>query len=92
MASEPAIRAYLAQPLTLLLGTSDADRAPGGPAGDSLLARGRNLASAGQQAALESGRPVYWRTVEVINAGDEPARLFASPALLQALLPFVGDE
>ena len=92
MASEPAIRAYLAQPLTLLLGTSDADRAPGGPAGDSLLARGRNLASAGQQAALESGRPVYWRTVEVIDAGDDPARLFASPALLQALLPFVGDE
>jgi hypothetical protein len=25
-------------------------------------------------------------------AGDDPARLFASPALLQALLPFVGDE
>ncbi|MEI6319399.1 MAG: hypothetical protein WCS09_12845 [Pseudomonadota bacterium] len=92
MAGEPAIRAYLAQPLTLLLGTSGADRAPGGPAGDSLLARGRNLASAGRQAALESGRPVYWRTVEVIDAGDDPARLFASPALLQALLPFVGDE
>ncbi|MCA3124771.1 MAG: hypothetical protein ING90_19165 [Rhodocyclaceae bacterium] len=92
MASEPAIRAYLAQPLTLVLGSSRADRAVGGPAGDSLLARGRNLLSAGRQAALESGRPVYWRLVEVADAGDDAGRLFSSPAVLQALLPFVGDE
>ena len=92
MASEPAIRAYLAQPLTLVLGSSPADRAAGGPSGDSLLARGRNLFNAGRQAALESGRPVYWRLVEVASAGDDAGRLFSSPALLQALLPFVGDE
>ena len=92
MASEPAIRAYLAQPLTLVLGSSRADRAPGGPSGDSLLARGRNLLSAGRQAALASGRPVYWRLLEAADAGDDAERLFSSPAVLQALLPFVGDE
>ena len=92
MASEPAIRAYLAQPLTLVLGSSPADHAAGGPSGDALLARGRNLFSAGRQAALESGRPVYWRLVEVADGGDDAGRLFSSPALLQALMPFVGDE
>lgn len=92
MASERVIRAFLAQPLTVVSGSSPADLGREGPAGDSLLARGRNFISAGRQAALDMGRPVYWRQVEVSGAGDDVGRLFAASALLQALQPFVGDE
>jgi poly(3-hydroxybutyrate) depolymerase len=93
MANDEAIRRYLAQPITILLGTADVKRdanlnvGPGAERqGANRHERGWNAFRAAQQAARENGWPFNWRLVEVPGVGHSARRMYAEPQAAQALL------
>jgi len=88
MTGETRMRDYLALPITLLLGRVE----PAGALEVSALGQGRNLLSAGQQAARERNRPLHWRLIEVPGVGRAAGAMLASKQALQALVPAFGDE
>jgi len=94
LASDTVLQRYLAQPITVLLGTADVKTTPdlnvSPPAmrqGENRYERGRNVYRAAQALAAERGWPFNWQLVEVPEVGHSAARMFRSPAALQTLTP-----
>ncbi len=92
MADDAALQRYLAQPVTLLLGTADIRRdsdlnvSDGAERqGANRLERGRNAYRAAQQLARDRGWTFNWRLVEVPDAGHSARRMFGSTEALTAL-------
>ncbi|KWC17152.1 hypothetical protein [Burkholderia ubonensis] len=90
-AGDDALRAYLAQPVTVLLGTDDiggthlvhGSEADG--QGANRYARGLNAFRAARAVAAQRGWTFNWRLVEAPGIGHDAARLFASPAARRAV-------
>lgn len=92
LANESALRRYLAQPVTLLLGNADnkrdrdlnvskdADRQ-----GDNRLERGRNAFRAAQDLARQQGWPFKWQLIEVPEVGHSARLMFGSTQAAEAL-------
>lgn len=92
--SDETLRRYLAQPLTLLLGTADVKQdadlsmRPGAAAqGANRHERGMNAYKAAQALALARGWDFNWKLVEVPGVGHSAARMFRSEQALSALAP-----
>jgi len=94
LADEQALRRYLAQPITVLLGTDDVSRednlnlrAGAERQGMNRLERGHNAYNAARDLALRRGWPFAWRLVEVYGVGHSARRMFGSPQTIDALAP-----
>lgn len=92
MADDAMLQRYLAQPLTLLLGTADIKRgsdlnvtAGAERQGSNRLERGHNVYRAAQQLARDRGWTFNWRLVEVPDIGHSARRMFGSAEALAAL-------
>jgi len=92
MAGDAALRHYLAQPVTLLLGTADTKRgadlnvsAGAERQGSNRLERGHNAFRAAQQLAKQRGWTFNWKLVEVPEVGHSARRMFASAEAQAAL-------
>jgi pimeloyl-ACP methyl ester carboxylesterase len=88
---EAALRNYLAQPVTILLGQEDLgdkdrdDSASARAQGDTRYERGLNTFRAAQAVAQAHAWPCNWRLVEVPGVGHNARTIFASPQALAAL-------
>jgi len=88
-----ALRRYLAQPVTILLGGEDDDEDAqdlsktneATQQGATRLERGQNAYRAGQKAAQERGWTFNWRMAEVPGVGHSARRMFSSPEAEAAL-------
>ncbi len=92
LANEDALRRYLAQPVTLLLGTADIKRDAdlnvrdgAERQGANRLERGHNAFNAARQLAQEKGWPFGWRLLEVPNVGHSARLMFGAAQAMQAL-------
>ncbi|MBY0270136.1 MAG: hypothetical protein K2X06_09725 [Burkholderiales bacterium] len=92
MADDAALQRYLAQQLTLLLGTADIGRdadlnvsAGAERQGANRLERGKNAFGAAQQLARDRGWAFNWRLIEVPDVGHSARRMFGSTQALAAL-------
>ena len=86
------LRRYLAQPVTVLLGTADIERSAdlnvqegAERQGYYRLERGRNAWRAAQQLAQQRGWAFNWKLVEVPDVGHSARLMFGSAQALQAL-------
>jgi hypothetical protein len=83
--AEQALRAYLARPITVLLGGADThthnlSTEPEAVAqGPNRLARGRNAFASAQKVAREHGWAFGWTEAEVSGVGHNAPRMFGSP-------------
>ena len=88
---DAALRAYLAQKVTVLLGTADIgsiDLATGPQAmaqGPNRHERGLNAFHAAQAAAANHGWPFGWTLLEVAGVGHSATRMFGSAQAVQAV-------
>ena len=92
LANDDALRRYLAQPVTLLLGTADIKRDAdlnvrdgAERQGANRLQRGHNAFNAARQLAQEKGWPFGWRLLEVPNVGHSARLMFGAAQAMQAL-------
>jgi hypothetical protein len=92
LGGDEVIRKYLAQPLTLYLGTGDTvqdehfDKRPTAmKQGESRLERGRTAFRLGRELAAAKGWPFGWRLVEADGVGHDAAKMFAHPRCAEAL-------
>ncbi|WDD94232.1 hypothetical protein Bsp3421_004346 [Burkholderia sp. FERM BP-3421] len=88
---EEAMRAYLGQPITILLGMDDvhahllAKEKEAVAQGPNRFARGLNAYHSAQAMARSKGWAFEWRLLEVPGVGHDAARMFASPQAERAL-------
>ena len=88
-----ALRRYLAEPITVLLGNEDVgsrDLAMGAEAeaqGGTRLERGQNVFREAEVAARKHGWTFNWRLILVPGVGHSAAGMFASDQALAALQP-----
>jgi alpha-beta hydrolase superfamily lysophospholipase len=94
LSDDDALRAYLAQPITLLLGTADvkqdADlsmRAGVVAQGANRFERGHNAYRAAQALAQSRGWPFNWKLVEVPGVGHSAGRMFRSEEAVRVFEP-----
>jgi len=86
--AEAALRAYLALPITALLGLEDtgtenlSSEAEAVAQGPTRLQRGRNTFAKAKTAAARLGCPFGWTLAEVPGVGHDSAGMFASPQAL----------
>ena len=92
MADDAALQRYLAQPVTVLLGTADTKRssdlnvsAGAERQGTNRYERGQNAFRAAQQLAQDRGWAFNWKLVEVPGVGHSARRMFGSAQALAAL-------
>lgn len=92
MADDAALQRYLAQPVTVLLGTADNKRDSGlnvsagaEHQGANRYERGQNAFRAAQQLARDRGWAFNWRLTEVPDVGHSARRMIGSPQALTAL-------
>jgi dienelactone hydrolase len=92
LSSEAVLRRYLAQPLTIFLGTADNrkddyldDSAGANRQGDSRHQRGLNAFRSAEQLAKRKGWDFNWRLVEAAGVGHNARAMFADPACETAL-------
>ncbi len=92
MTNDAALQRYLAQPVTMLLGTADIKRgrdlnvSPGAERqGQNRYERGHNTFRAAQQLARDRGWTFNWRLIEVPEVGHSARRMFGSAEALTAL-------
>ncbi|MDH5537535.1 MAG: hypothetical protein OEZ08_18445 [Betaproteobacteria bacterium] len=94
MNGEIAIRRYLAQPITLLVGPADVHdkdldvRPAAMRQGATRHERARNIFNAAREVARANGWPFNWQLIEVPDVGHDAQRMYASP---QALAALFGD-
>lgn len=96
ISNDAQLRHYLAQPITIYLGTDDtvrdddfytddvADRQ-----GRNRLKRGRNVFQAARTLAKKKGWPFGWRLVEAVGVGHDHQAMFDNPQCAVALF---GDR
>jgi pimeloyl-ACP methyl ester carboxylesterase len=92
MSDDAALQRYLAQPVTMLLGTADIKRgsdlnvSPGADRqGANRYERGQNAFRAAQQLAQDRGWTFNWKLAEVPGVGHSARRMFGSAEALAAL-------
>jgi len=92
LGGEAALKRYLAQPITLYLGTADTvqdKNFPKGPLaakqGDSRYERGKNAFKAAEKLAREKNWPLHWKVVEAEGVGHVAAEMFKNDKCLEAL-------
>ncbi|MDP1673038.1 MAG: hypothetical protein Q8L65_07965 [Burkholderiales bacterium] len=92
LSDDAVLRRYLAQPVTVLLGTADVERSAdlnvregAERQGYNRLERGRNAFRAAQQLAQQRGWPFHWRLVEVPGVGHSARRMIGSAEALAML-------
>jgi poly(3-hydroxybutyrate) depolymerase len=92
MADDAALRRYLAQPVTLLLGTADTERGAdlnvregAERQGYNRLERGRNAYRAAEQLASDKGWAFNWKLLEVPDVGHSARRMLGSAEAAAAL-------
>lgn len=92
LSSDAVLQRYLAQPVTVLLGTSDLRRdnnlnvrPPAERQGATRYERGHNAFRAAQRLAQERGWAFHWKLLEVPATGHSARRMFGSDAALAAL-------
>lgn len=93
LSNDEAIRRYLAQPVTIFLGTADVARdgalnvTEGAMRqGANRYERGRRAYEAGRALANERGWTFNWRLVEAPGVGHSARAMYASPAADAALM------
>lgn len=89
---EDSLKRYLAQPITLYLGTGDTIQDkyfPKGPLaakqGDSRYERGKNTYKAAEKLAKDKGWAFHWKVVEADGVGHVAADMFKNDKCLEAL-------
>ncbi len=92
LADDAALQRFLAQPVTVLLGTADLRRdnnlnirPPAERQGATRYERGHNAYRAAQQLARDRGWTFNWRLLEVPGIGHSARRMFGSTEALTAL-------
>jgi pimeloyl-ACP methyl ester carboxylesterase len=92
LSDDKVLKAYLAAPLTLYLGTDDIyprpsfDDSPDGMRqGQHRLERGRNCYAFAKELAQRKGWPFNWRKVETPGIGHDAAYMFAAKEAEDAL-------
>jgi pimeloyl-ACP methyl ester carboxylesterase len=92
LANEATLRRYLAQPVTVFLGTADVRRdnnlnlrEEAERQGTNRLERGRNTFEAARQVARQRGWPFHWQLVEVPDVGHSARHMFGSAQALAVL-------
>lgn len=92
LANDEVIRRYLAQPITVLLGTADDKRdaslnvqAGAERQGPNRYQRGLNTFRRAQQAARDGGWEFNWRLVEVPGVAHSARQMYAAPEAQAAL-------
>lgn len=95
LAGDAALQRYLAQPVTLLLGTADLRRdnnlntlPPAERQGATRYERGHNAFRAARQLAQERGWTFNWKLIEVPAVGHSARLMFGSP---EAAAAFAAD-
>jgi hypothetical protein len=87
--AEAALRRYLAQPVTIMLGTADRGSKNNSPQaeaqGADRFTRGHNVFAAAQKLAAAHGWPFGWRLIEVPGVRHSAGRMFGSPQAVEAL-------
>ena len=89
---EDSLKRYLAQPLTLYLGTADTVQDKNFPKGkfpdlqgDSRYARGRAAFKAAEKLAKDKNWPFHWKVVEAEGVGHNAEAMFKNDNCLKAL-------
>jgi len=91
--AEQRLRAYLAQPVSVLLGQQDTKskhlaRSPQADAqGKNRHERGLRAFQAAQETARQHNWPFNWRLIEVPGVGHNATAMFASPQAITAFAP-----
>jgi len=92
LGGESALKRYLAQPVTLYLGTADTvqdKNFPKGPVaskqGDSRYERSKNAFKAAEKLAKEKNWELNWKVVEAEGVGHVAAEMFKNDRCLKAL-------
>lgn len=94
---EALLKAYLAAPVTIYLGTEDTgtDDLAMGPAamrqGENRLDRGRKTFAKGEAEAKARGWPFGWRLVEAEGIAHEGGQMMRAPEMAEAMAPAVPD-
>ena len=91
--AEAELRRYLAQPVTIFLGTADLgdenrnDSPEARAQGATRYERGLNVFRAGEKLAASRGWTFNWRLVEVPDVGHSANKMFSSKEAVKALAP-----
>src|SRR5439155_8562390 len=92
LGGDEALKRYLAQPITLYLGTGDTmqdKNFPKGPLpskqGDSRYERGKNAFKTGEKLAKDRNWEFRWKVVEADGVGHVAADMFQNDKCLEAL-------
>jgi len=99
LATDELLQRYLAQPLTLFLGTADTQRdeeldirPDADRQGRNRLERGRNAYHAAVDLAARRGWPLAWRLVQADGVGHDHHAVFDRPACRYAVLGRGGAD
>lgn len=99
LANDEAIRRYLAQPLTIFVGTEDKERDDyldtsdaADTQGTTRYERGRNIFEAARAKARAAGWPFGWKLVEAPGVGHNARAMFDNPACDLALFDAPNAE
>lgn len=99
ISDDRALRHYLAQPLTIYLGTADIkidehlDQLPGAmEQGTTRRERGRRTYEFARKLARERGWAFRWRIVEAAQVGHDHERMFNAPASSDALFGWTAPH
>jgi hypothetical protein len=94
LGADETLRRYLAQPITVLLGTADVHQDSDLPTRDTAAAqgpnryeRGSNFYRAAQALAQKRGWPFNWKFIEVPGVAHSAGRMFRSEQAAAALEP-----
>jgi pimeloyl-ACP methyl ester carboxylesterase len=93
LGNERALQRFLAQPISVLLGTADtgsvdlSQTAGARRQGEHRYARGKHVFQSAQALARDRGWDFGWRLVEVANVGHSARAMYAHAATERALCP-----
>jgi hypothetical protein len=91
--AEAELRRYLAQPVTIFLGTADVgskarnDSPQARQQGGTRFQRGLNVYRAGEKLAAARGWTFGWRLTEVPGVGHSAGKMLSAKQAIEALAP-----